>query len=229
MRMINTRGHQLLVALLLSAALPAGAADTEHLPAIAIDAQPASVVRRFTAFAQPWRQLTLSSEIGGRILAVHRAEGQETTGDTLLEIDVSRLDATAARLDATLGVIEAGRILLEQDIALSERRLAFHQQEFDRNQVLAENGAVSATRLDQLTLARDEAQMTVNRQRLREAELTAQQAQVAADRKDIDWQRQRAQVSAPAGWTIRQRHVHPGTAVQPGTPSLILPIIGSFA
>ena len=183
-----------------------------------LGARPASTQRHFTAFAQPWRQQTISAEVGGQVLSVTADVGDVLPeAKSLLTIDMSRLDANAARLDATLAAIAAARELLAQDIALAERRLDFQNREFERNESLAATGAVSATRLDSITLARDEALLNLNRNKLREAELAAQQAQVEADRRDITWQRQRAVIQGQAGWTVRERHVHPGSIVQPGS------------
>jgi multidrug efflux pump subunit AcrA (membrane-fusion protein) len=182
-----------------------------------LNQQPAATHRHFTAFGQPWRQQTISAEVGGKVVHVSIDVGEVVAdAQTLLTIDTSRLDADAARLDATLAAIAAARELLAQDIALAERRLAFQKREYERNEALAASGSVSATRLDSITLARDEAQLTLNRNKLREAELAAQQAQVEADRQDITWQRQRASIVGQAGWTVRERHVHPGSIIQPG-------------
>ena len=190
---------------------------------INLHAAPAQTYRFFTAFGQPWRQQMISAEVSGRLNEITIDAGDVIENkNPLLVIDMSRLNATAARLDATLSAIEAARELLDQDIALAERRLAFQEREFERNKTLADSGSVSPTRLDSITLARDEAQLSLNRNKLREAELAAQQAQVAADRQDVSWQRERAQISGPVGWTVRQRHVHPGSIVQAGTTLLTI-------
>lgn len=70
-------------------------------------------VLRLTGSAEPWHDLTLSAEVGGRIVTQPVSEGQAVrAGDLLLRIDTDRLTAQLDEIEARLELarVEASRL-----------------------------------------------------------------------------------------------------------------------
>ncbi|MFQ6550143.1 efflux RND transporter periplasmic adaptor subunit [Aestuariibius sp. 2305UL40-4] len=100
---------------------------------------------RGEGFVAPLRQLSVSSQVSGRVIEIHPAiaeRGRFTKGDVLIRLDDRAQVAALTQAEA--------------NIAATETRLAQNVQDLDRTRALLERGVATQTQLDDLVSARDE-------------------------------------------------------------------------
>ena len=139
----------------------------------------------FTGFAQPWRQLTLVAEFGGRVLSVAADVGDVLTEAPVVRLDASQLAWEAQQLQAEDAALSADDALIAAQITQAERRLNHQEQEVTRVTNLSEQGRVSQTRYDELVFARDDATLSVAALRVQRELVAARRASVAARQGDL--------------------------------------------
>lgn len=150
---------------------------------------------KVTGSLAPVRQVALSAEVSGRLIAVNvRAGDAVKAGDVLVTFDTETLDSQLAQARANT---EATRVQLAQA-----------QTDFDRTQDLVTKGLAASNSLDRARTTLE--QLT--------ASLTAQETLVA----NAQTARGRAVVTAPFDGVISQRSVNPGQFAGVGTPLITL-------
>jgi RND family efflux transporter MFP subunit len=140
------------------------AAAPRRVEAIPVVVAPVSRELEAAGAVAPWREVVLSSEVGGRVRRVHAREGDTVAaGAVLFELED----------DARRAMVEAGQARAEA--ALRDR---------DRTAQLATEGSASAAALDQaqLALATARAELALARRALQESTLRAPFAGTLVDR-----------------------------------------------
>ena len=134
---------------------------------VSLDPLDGALPIRGEGFVRPLRQLSLSSQVGGRVTYVHPAIHDRTRfeqGEVLVRLDDR---AAAAALEQA-----------EANIAATMARIAQNQKDLDRVSQLVDRGASTRTQLDELRSTGDE--MAANLSGFNAARLAAEIAQ--ADR-----------------------------------------------
>lgn len=146
---------------------------------------------RGTGFIEPFRQVALAAEQGGRIIGLHPAienHGQFEAGEVLVRLDDS---AARARLTQT-----------EANVATTRIRRDLVATQLDRTRRLFERGVAARDLLDDL-----EAQL---------AELDATIVSLEAAREVAVIDLENTQVRAPFAGAVLERRVETGTVVAAG-------------
>ncbi len=193
------------------------------------------------------REVPLAFRVGGRIADILVDEGDVVApGQLLARLDNTPLDDALAAANADIAVANADLSLLEggsrpQEIAQARAALAAAEagsvnarKDYDRVRQLAEQGFVSAARVDAALAARDSADAAIAEARARLDLLTAGTrreaiAQGAASRAAALARRRSAATAltdgalvAPAAGVIQTRVQEPGAIVAPGQSLLVL-------
>ncbi|MGW8181183.1 MAG: efflux RND transporter periplasmic adaptor subunit [bacterium] len=141
-----------------------------------------------TGTVEPWDEFSISSEIRGTVVTIHRDEGDWVKkGDLLLELDKSKLELQLKTRKA--------------DLRRAEVELDFSRKRLDRAQALLEKGAISQSDVDNL-----EEQVNLSDSSLEMARLAIES--VEEDLTDT-------QLFAPATGQISHRFVSLGATVNP--------------
>ena len=146
---------------------------------------------RGEGFVTPLRQLSLSSQVSGRVTYVHPAiteRGRFTEGEVLVRLDDRAQVAALARADA--------------DIVATEARIAQNARDVERTRALVDRGVSTQTQLDDLISAQDE--LAANLEGFRAGKLSAEIA--LADMV----------VTAPFDGAVLTETVEIGDVVSPG-------------
>lgn len=185
---------------LVSVVAGVGAYEWRNAQALAAEAAPSSrpskpsnpvVLAEGRVVTYPGREVTVSSEISGRLLSVGAAERDTVTqGHVLAEIDVS--EQRAALAEAYARTKEA------------DTELGYQENELVRAQRLVEGRAIAKASLDRTGFERDAAKARRNSARASSARL----ATVVAKSKPV----------APLDGVVLERHAEAGEMVTPGSP-----------
>jgi HlyD family secretion protein len=167
-----------------------GAAErTAHAPGANGEQEPLHIRGEGRVATYPGAQVTLSTELSGKLLKLDVQEGSVVKkGNVIAEIDTSELRPQLAAAQARVRELQADVRLLETDLG--------------RAQTLTNMGATSLQSRDQAEHARDSAQ----------ARLEAAQAEVERLRAVIA----KAHVRAPFGGVVVMRSAEPGEIVAAG-------------
>lgn len=174
----------------------ASAAETAGLSRIAVQVAEVTVediqeTLLLTGTARSWDEFTVSSEVPGRMLAIHTEEGQFVEqGKLLLELDRSK----------RLLELKSRRLQLEK----TKVELGFSQKKLARGEALLPKGAISASDLDVL------------KQGAQLAESAVGLAAVAVDL--IEKELQDSLIFSPVSGQVVRRHVSLGETVAAGAP-----------
>jgi RND family efflux transporter MFP subunit len=179
----------LILLLLFCSGLPVAAAvETFHL-------QPYQRGLSLTGFTRPIDEFTLSTEVGGRCLAVHVDIGQAVPPSGL----VAELDGTFLRLD-----LESNRIAQQQ----AARQLELEKKTAARFATLMDSRSTAEATYEEAVLQADIFELTLQNLKNQEVRL----------REQLD----RHRLSGPVGWKVIERYAQPGEYLQPGAPLLRL-------
>lgn len=166
-------------------------------------------------------QYTISSEIGGEIIAIYADSGDAVAkGDLLAEIDASVLELEIKRLEANAGAIEAQLTQLikgarseelnqiyfqiqQQNKVIStlQQQYDFALDQFEDNKLLHEKGAISDQKLRELELAKDTASHSLAQAREQKSVLRQQQSLLVKGATEEEVQTVQSQLDA-ANWAI---------------------------
>ncbi|MBE7474519.1 MAG: efflux RND transporter periplasmic adaptor subunit [Anaerolineales bacterium] len=130
--------------------------------------------------------IAITTEIGGRIIAIKAGEGDEVDGgQVLVEIDPSSLLAQQAQLEATLETTEANLAMVSapprlEDIAAAAARLAQAKVARDGAKITWEAAQMLVNNPHQLTAQINQAQARVT-----QAQTNLEQAQIVLKRAEI--------------------------------------------
>lgn len=127
-------------------------------------------------------KVSISSEIGGRIVEVGVSENQHVTAGALLfridpepiKIALAQADATIAAAEVKVGTMQTELATTGVDIASAQEDVAFYAEEYKRQSALMERGFTTRARLQAAEHALSEA-----RSRLANANADARKAKVA--------------------------------------------------
>lgn len=194
-------------------------------------------------------KVSISAEVGGRIVEVAVRDGQQVrAGDLLFRIDpepyrleVQQADAQIAMAQANVTALSNSSDLSGADIAAAREDIAFAQATLDRQQELWERGFATKAALEaaQHAVAEGRERLRGSEARQREArarlaegpQVPGQNPQIAAgkaQRAGAELNLQRTQVRAPAAGRVAQAdRLQRGQQVVQGLPVLTLVATGS--
>lgn len=228
----------------------------QNIAEYTVKAQRKDVTVRITANGDvvPVRKLNLNPKTAGRLAKLYVEQGDRVQpGQVIAQMDNEELlaqrdqvlaDLAKARSSLELlkagnrpeaiGQAEAGVQQMRAEVATAETRLALAMQRVQRNQALAQEGAISRDRLDevlnesrsaQANLEQVKARLANNQQQLKQQEngprsqeidqARAQVAAVEASLKRMDVQLQDTIIRAPFAGVITQRNATEGDFVTP--------------
>lgn len=177
-----------LTALLLTPALAAAAPEI-RVPTVAASAASAGAVADFDAVLQPVRQVTVTAQVGGNVLALRVKAGDTVKrGQALVRIDDRDMRAGVARSDAAVAQAEAEA--RNAEVALT------------RSRDLQKSGFVSQAAVDTADTQHKAAQAGLAQARAARVQATVAQGY--------------AELSAPFDAVVLATHVEAGDLALPG-------------
>jgi RND family efflux transporter MFP subunit len=194
-------------------------------------------VIEYTGTTQPFRQVSLRSQVEGRLVnltvdvgdAVRQGQLLAQLDDQLLRTEVNQAQAQLAALDAEVAQAQAEVSAAQAEVEQARVEQQQLQADAKRLQSLSKEGAIAQQQAEQAQTAANAAA-----QRVRSAEKqvrTRQQAVVAARRRVIaqnavvaqsEERRTYSQVTSPITGVVLERVTEPGNLVQPGNEILKL-------
>lgn len=206
-------------------------------------AQPYTLRHTFVGEVQPWRSITLSSQIGERIVAFQCDKGDEvTTGQLLARIDDR--DVQFDLRDAEARVEELEQLLAKTRSITRPQQLATLQArcvecsaslrqahlDYERGRQLLADNVISKSQFDQLEAAYEAAQarVTVSQEELklaqegsRDEDIRTVEVQLERARVTVERARKRladSRIESPARALVVRRYHEAGETVRPGEP-----------
>ena len=160
----------------------------------------------------PREEILVGPEIEGlRVLEVLADEGDRVKkGQVLARLVQETLEAQVAQNDAALARTRAAIAQASSAITQAEARVMEAQNAYDRSVPLRQAGHISQAAFEQRESAARtaQAQLLAARDGLKVAE--AERAQVEAQRRELNWRRERTEVMAPADGVISRRNARVG-------------------
>jgi RND family efflux transporter MFP subunit len=214
---------------------PAG--DKTVVVDIATAASAADEARVYTGTTRPARQVSLRSQAEGRLLSLTRDVGDTvrqgdivgTLDNVLLQTAVGEAEAELAARQFEVAEAEAELADIRTQIELARVRLQQAENEANRLQVLADQGAVSTQDAEQayttLRTAQPALQSAQEQVRTRQQAVAAAQQRVTAQQSIVRETQQRlsfANLTASLSGVVLERLVEPGDLVLPGEAVLTL-------
>ncbi|HEX4893848.1 MAG TPA: efflux RND transporter periplasmic adaptor subunit, partial [Hyphomicrobiaceae bacterium] len=152
-------------------------------------------------------EILVGPEVEGlRVTEVLAEEGDRVKkGQVLARLVSDTLEAQIAQNDAAQARADAAIAQSRSNIASAEARLEEARNAYERGRPLSKSGVISESTMDQREAAARTAQaaLTAARDGLKLAQ--AEKAQIAAQRRELDWRRSRTEVTAPADGVISRR------------------------
>lgn len=234
---------------------PAGTSEQQTDPAASgifvttarVEERQAVQSQRFSGTITPLRQVTLVTQIGGRIESMVEEVGVEVTeGQVVAQLDVEELllnlrerEAALAQAEAYLDALKAGASaeeIRQAEANYDQAASAFQQAEetYLRAKTLYEQGVISREAFNsaqtQYNVARaqlDAAEQILaqTRRGARPEEIRAAEAQVEQARVGVEMVQKRlndATLTAPFDGVIAYRHTDVGETIGPGSPVVTL-------
>ncbi len=166
--------------------------------------QPARKTFQLTGYTRRVTTLTLSSEVAGKVQAVHYEVGDAIVEKPFAEIDATFIDFEIENTRQSIRKIQAAQ-------KKNDSQIAYLQKEFDRLNRLFQKDVGTESGLDQ---AREQ----LNQARLEADTLAAEEAALKVALAELRERRRRHDISAPKGWIVVGRRVEPGEIVTVNTP-----------
>lgn len=166
--------------------------------------QPAQKTVQLTGYTRSDTTLTLSSEVAGKVEAVHYEVGDPIGEKPFAEIDSTFIDFQIENTRQSIRKIQAAQ-------KKNASQVAYLQKEFDRLNRLFQKDVGTESRLD-------EAREQLDQARLEADTLAAEAAALKVALAEIRERRRRHDISAPKGWIVVSRRVEPGEIVTVNTP-----------
>jgi len=217
-----------------------------------VTAQPAKIGALVSTFALtgtvvPARQGNLASVISGTVRDVNVQIGDHvSTGQVLVQIDDSTLQAQLSQDEATLAEAQArlrqegamnrgtamttssslqsAQVAYDAAVANDQRNESLFHQGYISQQAIDQSRsalAAAASALRSAQVAAQNASMSSGPSSAAQADIASMQAAVSADAaavQTVDAQIAQATVRAPFDGIVTQRNVDPGSLASPGTP-----------
>ncbi|MHC4830955.1 MAG: efflux RND transporter periplasmic adaptor subunit, partial [Planctomycetota bacterium] len=175
----------------------AGTESAAALPRVRlgrVQSFPDTISVREVGRLEPWRRLTISAEVAGRLKTLTPEVAQVAGGGEVATIDDERLQIALRQQAAALEAAEA--------------RVAYAESSLQRALQLHQRGQMPQSDVDRAHFE----------SRASKAEVTA--ARAAID--DVDARLRRTRIAAPEGYRVTMRHSEPGAVIAPGQPLLTL-------
>ena len=204
---------------------------------VATAAAAAAESRRYTGSTQPVRQVSLRSQVEGRLLSLSYtvgdavAQGQRvgTLEATLLQTAVGEAEAELAARQFEVTRAEAELADIRTRINQATLDLQQARNDAQRLRTLADQGAIAAQTAEQaettLGVAHQALASAQEQVRTREQSVAAAQQRVVAQQAIVQETRQRltfANLTAPLSGVVLEQTVEPGDLVRPGESVLTL-------
>ena len=155
----------------------------------------------------PRLEILVAPEVEGlRVLELRVDEGDRVKkGDVMATLVHETLDAQLAQNTASIARADAAIAQARSSIAQAEATLEEARNAFNRAKPLRQSGHIAESIFDQREAAARtaEAAVVAARDGLKVAE--AEKAQVEAQRRELDWRRQRTEVKAPEDGLVSRR------------------------
>lgn len=180
-----------------------------------------------TGVTEPWKSVTVSAEIAGRLASVSATEGAYfKQGQGVARIDTQILAAQKAQAEANykLSTLQEKwqKQTLGKQVAAAETSYANAASTFARQQNLYKQQVVSAQTFDNTQTNLNSAKIQLDLQKLTNrsgVELNQQQSRVAATNLQLAKVNiNKAYVSSPISGYVNKVYVEPGEVINPGAP-----------
>ncbi len=159
-----------------------------------------TVIVTATGTVEPTNQVEISSELSGRVRAVHVDFNDEVKkGQVLLELDTVTLEAQVARSRAALAAAKARVLQAEATLVEKEAQLK-------RTSTLAERNVSSQTMLDSAQAEYDRAVASLASAR---ADVEVAEAELAQNETSLS----KAKIYSPVDGVVLKRSIEPGQTV----------------
>lgn len=168
-------------------------------------------------------EVTVSAEVGGRVLESDLVEGRTVrANDLLVRLDETDLKTRLKQAEANAAAAQRAQVQVEQQIVTARHHVQTADADLARYRKLRETGNVSAQMLDRTENQQREARGQVET-------LTSRQAQAAASReaalREVELLRSqvgKAVIRAPAAGTILTKGIEAGELAAPGSTIAVL-------
>lgn len=164
-------------------------------------------------------EVTVSAEVGGRLLAVHADEGAAVNvGDVIAIADTAPLALQRNELRAKRASVQSHAAEADAQLNVIETQRAVAQRTYDRVARLVSASAATAQQSDAATRDLRTLEAQAGAVRATRATVTRDLAGVDAQIASLEDRIRRARALAPSGGTVLARYVERGELVGPGTP-----------
>jgi RND family efflux transporter MFP subunit len=154
---------------------------------------------------QPWEDLTVEAQVGGRIVELLAEKGEDVEAGAVL----ARIDARD--YEAAVKTAEAGLASARASLVGAEAKLSLARQSMERTRSLHEQGAVPQSKLD---AAQADLDAAISSRDLAKAGIEQARASLEKARLSLE----RCEITAPFAGEVNARHITRGTLVKAGTP-----------
>lgn len=172
-------------------------------------------------------EVTLSSEVAGRIVSLTVQEGDTVAaGELIAQVDTSALYLQKLQLRAQSRSVDEGRPDISAQVAALRSDITRQQHELERLRRLHHDGAATDKQVDdaEAALRTTEKELAARLSTLSRSDrsLTAQRASVDLQVGQIDDRIARCRTIAPTGGTVLERYAEPGEMATVGRPLIRL-------
>ncbi|MCW9707735.1 HlyD family secretion protein [Fodinibius salsisoli] len=164
-------------------------------------------------------ETTISTEIGGKLLAYNVAEGDRLEKDqTVGLVDTTRLILQKKELEAKVESIRSQIVNINAEVEVRQEELTLAGMNLKRTQAMREDKAATAQQLDNVrskveTIRKQISALQTQKQSIR-AEISATQARI----EQVQDQLQDTRIINPVAGTVLTSYVEPYELVQQGQP-----------
>lgn len=190
-----------LIAIFFACSLCASAQDSLLI-------QPARKMITLSGYTRSDTVMTLSSEVGGKILQVHYDVGQTVGDKAFFEIDPTFIDFQIRSTRQSLQKIEAALLKNASGVAYLEK-------EFRRIDQLHKGDRATEVK-------RDAAKEELSQARLERKTLDAEKAVLQTALSELRERKRRHSIFAPKGWIVIKKMAEAGELVAAGSPVAML-------
>ncbi len=180
-------------------------------------------IRTYLGRVAPWQSSEVASRITASVREVQVREGEQVTaGQILIELDDDELRQATQSAEARLENARRQADAIQAQANTLEKNLRYWEKEYERDRILAAEGAIPQAQADAASdrLNRAQGELASTRQSLRAAQslVRSQQKQVEEVRSRLGY----ARLHAPFDGIVARRQVDPGDLATPGRSLLTL-------
>ncbi|HKL48426.1 MAG TPA: efflux RND transporter periplasmic adaptor subunit [Desulfuromonadales bacterium] len=182
-----------------------------------------ALTRTYLGLVEPWLRSDVSARITASIREVAVREGEEIEkGQVLLRLDDTELDQAVQNAAAQLENARRQTASVRTRVATLEKTVAYRQKEYERDRILAAEGAIAQAEADAGAdrLNRERGELDAARESLRAAESLARSRREQLE--EVRSRRGYATLRAPFNGVVSQRQADPGDMAVPGRSLLTM-------